>query len=403
MNNIEEVIGWITQRRATRENKIKALSFFTDDHPLFRQKIIHVAGTNGKGSTVSMLSECLMSASYSVGTLTSPHLIKHQDRIRIDGKWIDDDSFYRIFMDNYDRYLEYDLNMFEMDLDIAAHYFEDNKVDFVILEVGLGGRMDSTNVIKDSLASVIVSIGFDHMSALGDTLGEIAYEKAGIIKENGLVICGEHNSESVTVIKEVAQKKNARFILTEDYETVDKLSFKYKGNVYSLNDVASYQIHNATVVIETLTTLNENNVLDISVSNIQEGLKRFRWAGRFDVISKDPLIIVDGAHNKPGVIALIDSLKDVKRPLYGIFGCVKDKDYDEMINLLNLHCDELVLCEFDFYRSMKIDDFNNDLVKFKDYQSALAYINNKDKQGTIIITGSLYFISEVLLTYQNGK
>lgn len=401
---IEEAVNWITSQR-NKEIGFDSFQRYLDENEnhLNQLRVIHVAGTNGKGSTVSMLASCLMEAGYKVGTFTSPHLLEHEDRIRINGIQIPQQDFIRICNMNKEKWESYHLSMFEMDLDLASIWFVEQKTDFVILEAGLGGRLDSTNVIENPLASVIVSIGLDHMERLGDTEEKIAYEKAGIIKQNGLVICGEKKPGCVAVIKNQAQIRQADFVSVKEPErlTNSPISFKYENQCFELSSLAGYQVHNACTAIETLLTCRKRNLLHITDEQLETGIKKAHWAGRFDVVCTDPLTIVDGAHNAHGIQALKESAQSLKRPLTVVFACLKDKDKDEMIKTLHDFADEFILTEFDFYRAMHVDDFvsDNPIHSVKDWKKAIEMAQSK-KEGTVLITGSLYFISEVMAYFR---
>lgn len=404
---IDEAVRWITSQR---NQEIGFQSFqnylYENQNHLKQLKIIHVAGTNGKGSTVSMIASCLMEAGYKVGTFTSPHLYVHEDRIRINNQPIPAEDFLRICNKNKGIWESYHLSMFEMDLDVASIWFTEQKTDIVVLEAGLGGRLDSTNVIERSIASVIVSIGLDHMERLGDTVEKIAFEKAGIIKKNGLVICGEKKESCVKVIAEEAKRKNTEFIQTAPAKIYSEfpVEFKYLNMSMQLSSLALYQVSNACVSIETLIQLRNRNLISITDEQLRTGIKKAHWAGRFDIVNISPLTIVDGAHNAHGVAALKESAKRLPRPLRCVFACLKDKDKEEMIQTLSEFTDELILTEFDFYRAMNIDDFSvpEGVVKMHDWKNAV-HSAQSHQNGTLLITGSLYFISEVMTYFKENN
>ena len=404
---VEQAVNWITSQR-NQEIGFSSFQRYLNENTnhLNGLNMIHVAGTNGKGSTVAMLASCLMEAGYNVGTFTSPHLYEHEDRIRLNGKQIPAEDFLRIVNTHKEIWEPYHLSMFEMDLDVASIWMKEQNADVVIVEAGLGGRLDSTNVIETPLASVIVSIGLDHMERLGDTEEKIAFEKAGIIKNNGLVICGEKKENCAEVIRNQAEMKQADFFLTETAEllSTNPLRFVYKNHQYEISSLASYQVHNACVAIETLHQCRHKGMLNISDEQIAQGIKKAHWAGRFDVLSSNPLTIVDGAHNAHGIQALKESARQLKRPLTVVFACLKDKDKEEMIRTLNDFADELILTQFDFYRAMPVDHFHSldALTKVKDWKQAIEMAQSK-KEGTVLITGSLYFISEVMTYFKNQK
>ncbi len=407
-NNCTEAIEWITSLRNEKLGFDHFKEFITNHNTEVNDlKFIHIAGTNGKGSTCNMLCDCLLEEGYKVGTFTSPHFINHRDRICIDHEWISEDDFLNILNSRIDLYKQYHLNMFQIDFDIMTIYFTKMKVDYVILEVGLGGRLDSTNVIKAPLASVIVSIGLDHMELLGDTEEKIAFEKAGIIKDNSLVICGKMKPSVKEVIQKVADQKNAKFINVEENEiiNIDPIRFKYCDELYELSSRALYQIDNASVVIETLNQCKSRGLISISFDSIKKGIYRSHWAGRFDIVSHDPLVILDGAHNEHGIKALIQSIECCPHPRTLIFSALKDKEFDKMITELRSHVDRMIITEFDFYRAFKIDqiDHYTNIEYKKDYKHLIREEIAITKDGCLIICGSLYFISEVNQSINQGS
>lgn len=400
---IKEAVNWMVSQR-NKEIGYTSLKNYLDEqgNHLDKLKVIHVAGTNGKGSTTAMMMSCLKEAGYRVGTFTSPHLLTHEDRIRINNVQIPEEDFLRICNDRKALWETYHLSMFEMDLDLASIWFCENQVDIAIIEAGIGGLHDSTNVVQKTLASVIVSIGFDHMDRLGDTLEKIAFEKAGIIKDNGLVICGEKKTECLKVIQQQAKLHHAQMHLPQSVEmlSVHPIRFKMYDLEVELSELALYQVHNAGCALETLIQLRNRKCLKITNDQIVNGLKKAHWAGRFDVVAENPLTICDGAHNAHGMEALKQSVQILKRPLICVFACLKDKDKLEMIETLKSFSDELILTEFDFYRALKVDDLPCDVLKIKDWKNAIETAQSKAQEGTVLITGSLYFISEVMAYFK---
>lgn len=404
-----EAVEWITSRRKKDHPHEYFKAYIEQNNPQANQlKYIHVAGTNGKGSTCSFISECLMCAGYRVGVFTSPHLIAHQDRITINHQWISDEAFLRIANQRVALWEKWNLAMFEIDVDIMMLYFLEEKVDYVVLETGLGGLEDATNVIEQPLISVIVSIGLDHTERLGDTLDKISYHKAGIIKPNGLVVAGYQNDESHEVIEKTAKAKQAdlNWVYVPLALSRNPIVFEYHNMRFSLSSLAQYQIHNACVAIEALLQLKAKKGLHIDTATIQKGILQSHWSGRFEVVHKNPLIIVDGAHNEHGVSALVQSMKDLERPIVLVFAALKDKNYENMIRLLHQEVDEMIITSFDFYRAAKAEMLNTErgLTVQSDFKKAIETACNKTKkQGTVLITGSLYFISEVIAYLKNDE
>ncbi len=393
--NVEQAIEWIIKRRKSEHQ----FSDFRDylkkiNNPQYKLKCIHVGGTNGKGSTVNYLRSILQSAGYKVGSFTSPHLAVHLDRIRINDENIDGEYFLKKVNENYDLWQKSDLTMFEIDVLISIDYFLDNNVDYVIYEVGLGGRLDATNIINP-LAVVITNIALEHTQILGDTIEKIAYEKAGIIKENAVVITAEKKKEALAVFEKVCADKNAELIVVNEVEQLlinDGISFIYEEEKYNIPTKALYQVNNAVSAIETINQLKKKSLLDIQKKQIKKGLLT-NWAGRFELVSENPKIILDGAHNVCGIDALISSLDENEEYIF-VFSAFSDKNYQEMLEKL-IRKGEVIVTEFKSERKVKALDLalgQNVLVCF-DYLQAIKYALTKNK--TLIVTGSLYFISLV--------
>ena len=291
---------------------------------------------------------------------------------------------------------------------ISIIYFIDNNVDYVIYEVGLGGRLDPTNII-DPLVSVIVNIGYDHMEYLGDTLTKIAYEKAGIIKQNKVVFTAEDKQECLAVFKDVAKDRSAQLVIVDSattYKLNSNIHFDYKDyNDVVLNTMAFYQIKNAILAIEVCQYLSLNHIIAISRKNIYDGLYQAFWKGRFEIVANDPLTINDGAHNETGIKALLPNLRLLPKPRVVVFSALKDKQYHKMITDILECVDEVVITQFNNERSISADKLalGLDVTVIDDYQKALTYATNKYKTGSVVITGSLYFVSLVRELYKGVK
>ncbi|MFI3283999.1 MAG: folylpolyglutamate synthase/dihydrofolate synthase family protein [Erysipelotrichaceae bacterium] len=381
-----------------RTNQNNGFNHFHDllvsiDNPQDKLPIIHIAGTNGKGSTVQFLSNILIDAGYKTGTFVSPHLETHQDRIQINHQNITDDFIVNWMNQKVDWISQHKLNMFEIDYLMMVDYFLENKVDIAIVETGLGGRLDATNVVHYPLCSVITTIGLDHQERLGNTLEAIAYEKAGIIKHGSAVIVGKLSDE-VKVIEKIADERKSAFIKTQCIEKIKVHHFIYKAEKYQIASPALYQMDNAAVTIEVVDYLTHHKGYSISRENIDRGLNGPIWRGRFEKIGDH--LYLDGAHNIAGIKALIENFDTLEKPIYCVCSVLKDKDYKEMFDLLEVHCEQLYITTFDFYRAMKPEDLMaiEQGIKVVDYQMLIKSLIDKQK-GTIIVCGSLYFISEV--------
>lgn len=358
---------------------------------------IHIAGTNGKGSTVTYIKDCLVEAGYKVGTFTSPHILKHQDRIRINGEWIDDDSFLRI-LNHYRAIIEeQQLNMFDIDMLIACTYFNEKKVDIAIYEVGLGGRIDCTNCLTHPLVTVITSIGLDHMELLGDTVEKIAKEKAGIIKKAVPCVIGEMIPSVKAVIEDVAKVKQSDLILSKKLIQKTMDSFEVDGVCYKVYNSAKYQMRNATVALTVIDCLQEKYNYKISVQNKIDGILKSHWEGRFEIIQKQPTIVLDGAHNQEGISALLESVYVLPRPWIFVFSALSDKPAKLMIEQIHQIADEMIVTEFDFYRVERAKNLKlwDDILCVENTVEAINKgIEDAKTGGSCILCGSLYFISE---------
>jgi dihydrofolate synthase/folylpolyglutamate synthase len=295
------------------------------NNPENRFKSIHVAGTNGKGSTSSMLASILQEAGYKVGLYTSPHLKDFRERIKINGQEITEDYVVQFVKKNKSFFEQHELSFFEMTVGLAFQYFADEKIDVAIVEVGMGGRLDSTNIITP-LVSVITNIGLDHTQFLGNTLELIAAEKAGIIKKNIPVVIGEYLAETKNVFIEIALKNNSPIYYAKDNNSQD-LPCALLGD---------YQIQNKKTVLQTIELLN--NHFTISEQAVKDGLldvvKNTGLLGRWQQIGENPTVICDTAHNAHGLEIVMKQIQKQKfKQLHIVLGVVNDKDLDSILPL----------------------------------------------------------------------
>ena len=394
-----EVIDYIT-KRTKRDYGLSEFRKYMEDkgNPQYQLACIHVGGTNGKGSTTNYLRSILQCNQYTVGTFTSPHLESHHDRIRINDVPISDEDLVRYANQYYQEWETYGLTMFEIDMFISVMYFLEHQVDFVVYEVGLGGELDATNIIKP-LVSVVTNIGYDHMDYLGDTLELISQAKAGIIKEQTPFITGERKQACVNVFQQTCMHKQAPFIMLEDACNVQygaDIFFDYKNfHDVHIETPAHYQVGNASLAIEACLQLRKLHIA-IADEAIYEGLSKAMWKGRFEKVCEQPLVYLDGAHNEHGMQALVDTLKNVNVPITVVFSALRDKETDRMLEMLLQVTDDVIVTEFEFYRAKKAVDLASDypVRVISDWKEAVEYAlaNN---QGMVMITGSLYFISDV--------
>jgi dihydrofolate synthase/folylpolyglutamate synthase len=297
------------------------------DNPQKKIKCIHVAGTNGKGSTSHMLASVLQEAGYKVGLYTSPHLKDYRERIKINGIKISEDFVCDFIHTNKVFFEANDMSFFEMTVGLAFDYFAKEKVDIAIIEVGMGGRLDATNIITP-LVSVITNIGLDHTQFLGNTLEAIAYEKAGIIKPGIPVVIGEYTPETKPVF--LAKAKETR---SEIYFASDFIQETYDSDL-----IGDYQAHNKKTVVQTISILNSQRTFKISEANIKSGLlkvvKNTGLEGRWQQLGEFPKIICDTAHNKNGLEIVMKQIQKEKfDTLHIVLGVVNDKDLNEILPL----------------------------------------------------------------------
>lgn len=414
VKNIESRIGKFKSKGNVR---IKA---FLENigSPHKNLKVVHIAGTNGKGSTVSFIKD-ILKEDYKVGSFVSPHLITYCDRIKIGDKEISQEDFAElgefIIEKEKDIVEEYgDLNLFEFLTIMAIIYFEREGVDLAILEVGMGGRADSTNIFtsREKLISIITSISMDHMEYLGDTIEEIADAKAGIIQEDGLVVTTNKDPRILGVIEKEAREKSAELFYNKDLESeilrsdlrgIDfKLKLDGEEEDFHLTQIGDYQVENAIGAIYALYLLNKKGILKISLDDIKERIKTSTWKGRMEIVSRDPLIILDGAHNFDGIKRLVESLDNFKfKKLHLIMSILADKEHKKMLEEISSYTDEVVFVNLDYKRGTSPEELSHEASDYglkgqvMTIDEALDYYKKTYEDGDLIlITGSLYFVSE---------
>lgn len=294
------------------------------NHPEKKFKSIHVAGTNGKGSSSHMLASILQEAGYRVGLYTSPHLKDYRERIKINGSVISESDVVDFIFENKSFLEKNKLSFFEMSVGLAFNYFANEKVDIAIIEVGLGGRLDSTNIITPEV-SLITNIGLDHVDILGKSLKEIAFEKAGIIKENIPIVISETQEGLVETFTAIAEKQKARIVFAENITKED----------YKTSLLGNYQKRNIKGVVAALSILRG---FEISQEHIKEGLLRVSentgLLGRWQILQNNPKVICDTAHNFEGISLILEQLRQEKfESLHIVLGFVKDKNLDDLLPL----------------------------------------------------------------------
>jgi dihydrofolate synthase/folylpolyglutamate synthase len=429
--NYKETVGYLYSKlpmyqrdgkaayKASLDNTVKLDKYFKSPHKKYMT--IHVGGTNGKGSVCHMLTSVLQNAGYKTGLYTSPHLIDFRERIKVNSQLISEDYIIK-FVEKHNSFFEsIQPSFFEMSVFLAFEYFADMKVDIAIIEVGLGGRLDSTNIINPIL-SVITNIGHDHMEFLGDTLDEIAYEKAGIIKKSVPVIIGESDSQTDNIfIKTAKQKSSPLYFADKKYSTGDSLLSADDMQVFNIEKenktyypnlktdlLGIYQKKNILTALACIDFLKDNG-FEIANIDIYNGLKRVitntGFYGRWQIIKKEPLIICDNAHNLEGFKSVISQIKNTTyKNLHLVIGFVKEKRIEDFLEIFPERAvyyftrpdvprglDEEIILK-------KSKAFNLNGTAYKSVKKAYnAAISSADKDDMIFIGGSTYVVADFLM------
>lgn len=380
-------------------------------------KFIHIAGTNGKGSVASYLHHIFMEAGFKSGIYTTPYMELPEERIRIGHQLIPESDLVagiELIQKQTEALLKKGFahpTEFEVVTALALWYFAKQKVDVVVLEVGLGGRFDATNVIEKPLLSLITSISMDHMEVLGDSLSKIAYEKAGIIKE-GVPVLSYFQQEAVKeVLLQVAKEKNAdiRFLEERHLQKAEDglwgTKFSWRKAHFQTGLIGKHQQNNALLAIEAIYTLNRTGHFDIPTKKIKKGIRKTTWPGRLEVLHESPYVILDGAHNEEGTVALIYALEDYfpKQKKIFVVGMLADKDIQTLEDLYGAHADEIYVCEPDSERALKREVLYEDLKKKAkkvhlcntNEEAIDKAISRADKDAVVVMAGSLYLIGNM--------
>ena len=387
-------------------------------NPHKKLKSIHIAGTNGKGSVSHMLAAILQTAGYKTGLYTSPHLKDFRERIKVNGNEINE-KFITDFTEKIKPLIEdIEPSFFEITVAMAFDYFAEQKVDVAVIEVGLGGRFDSTNIITPEL-SVITNIGWDHMNILGDSLEKIAFEKAGIIKTNVPVIIGEVIPQTRSVFENIASEKNAPFHLAtkernvagwewEKHELIVEIAEQGKTDhkKYHLDLPGIYQSRNLLTVLEACSVL-KNLGYDINESHIREGLQKAKKItglhGRWEIIHENPTIVLDVGHNEDGIKQIIQQIElTTHHDLHIILGMVKDKEIDTVLSLLP-HSANYYFTQANIPRALpaeilkeKAGEFNLKGKVIQDVNVAIKQARSKaHKDDLVLVCGSVFLVGEV--------
>ncbi|MCS7458735.1 bifunctional folylpolyglutamate synthase/dihydrofolate synthase [Paenibacillus doosanensis] len=400
------------------------------DHPERRLKFIHVAGTNGKGSVCAFLTEVLKQSGYDVGTFTSPYIEKYSDRIRLNGENIPDEDLVRVvnkIKPLADEIAASELGqptMFEVSTAVAIEYFAHVAYpDFVVWETGLGGRLDSTNVVAPIL-SVITNIGHDHMEILGDSIAKVAAEKAGIIKPGVPVVSAVGQPEAVEVLDRTAKEKNSTLYLLDRQFRYEALSsrendqtFHFYSPFRNIPDLGismngRHQFQNAAVSVMALELLRQYYALIVEDDVLVKALKDTRWAGRMEMISQTPRILIDGAHNPEGGAVLAQALKETYtyNKLHFVMGMLSTKNHSEYLRHILPLVDTLILTEPDWHKKedaaklaelartllQEIGRTDVDVIVEPDWKAALEQVKGRTaKDDLAVVSGTLYLIGDV--------
>lgn len=378
-------------------------------NPQDKLRFIHVAGTNGKGSFCSMMSSVLQKQGYKVGLYTSPYIVVFNDRIRVNGLPIAEDDINDLFLRVRQKAdtMKTPPSSFDFITAAAFLWFYETKCDIVVLEVGLGGRYDSTNVIKNSLLSVITGIAFDHTEILGDTIEKIAWEKAGIIKENCPALYGGNDEKALAVIEKECEEKHSELTVKNPdllkilSTTLDGTEFEFDGKEYFIRLLGLYQPANAATVLTAIDVLRKHG-FEISETAVKDGLSSAVWQARFEKIADEPVVLYDGGHNPQGVRASVESVRayfgDKKINL--LVGILADKAHGEMAEELAKIADRVICIAPPSPRALPAEALAEEFCE----AGANARAANSIKEGVkialsykkpVLVIGSLYSYNDV--------
>lgn len=379
------------------------------DNPQLNLETIHLAGSNGKGSTASFITSILMEAGYKVGLYTSPHFIKFNERITINGVQIDDEYVARFVTHHWDYIVKNELTFFEVTTALAFEYFDKSNVDYAVIETGLGGRLDATNTLNP-LAVVITSISLEHTNVLGKSLIEISKEKAAIIKNGAKVFTAALPGEAELVIRSKCESENCELFILNKYVEAGEKIIEFGSSKINLEKTkiplkGNYQKHNA--LLASLTVIKSGLVKneDTHHKGISNVILNTGFQGRYEYYSSDPVVIMDSAHNIDGLrhfLAEYNKESHLYKKKTVIFGVMRDKAVEEMLIELSISFDEILLADIRYERSMKLEELQNICKKI----SIIAYGVSEpvdfirkflkgSRDNCLVILGSIYLLGEV--------
>lgn len=392
--NIVELNEYFLKHNLSSYDRSNYDNFLRDVNFSFSTKAIHITGSNGKGSLANYLYHIYLAQGYKVGLYISPFAFSVTETIFANNKNITDEELLDIFNKYHDKFEKYHLTSFEMQTFIAYTYFSSLNLDLVIIEVGMGGYIDATNVITP-LLSIITNVSLEHTSYLGRSVSEIAFNKAGIIKENSLALVGNLDENAMYAVKEYAKALKVNVARVNEYHNVrvfsDHLLFDYYPlKDLRLNTIATYQCENASLAIEAVRMLKDK--LSVSEEAIRKGLECKNLSCRFENLGKN--LLVDGAHNPDGIAKLCKALENETRPIHVVFASFKDKNIESMLILLGNISSDITLTTFPHKRARVEEDYFLYLGDYKFEEDYLSLIKNKVNEFSddlILVTGSLAF------------
>lgn len=390
-------------------------------NPHKKLNVIHIAGTNGKGSTTSMIASILIEEGFNVGMYTSPFLEEFEERIQINRQNIkknDLANYMDYIKEAVDKVIEEGYNHpteFEIITCLMFKYFYDKKVDYAVVEVGLGGRLDSTNVVNP-LLTVITSISLDHTNILGNTLEEIAREKGGIIKKNTPLILYPQKEEALKELQNISKEKSAKIyeVKKDDAKLLEiiknddfyqKIKIKGEFNTYNANLrlLGEHQILNCAVAVRAVEVLSK--IQGFQIKNIEKGIENARWIGRLEVLNKNPLVVIDGAHNIQGITTLKENVSKYfnYKNIILLIGILADKQVEDMIKVITPMSKHIIAltphsdrAELGVKLKEEIEKFNKNVESFESYETAFKKaLSIAREDDLILVTGSLYMIGEM--------
>ena len=382
-------------------------------NPEKKLKFVHIAGTNGKGSTAAMTASILQKAGYRVGLYTSPYIYRFNERIQVNGEQIADEDVAAVteYVKQFAEAMDEKPTEFELVTAIGFVYFARQNCDIVVLEVGMGGALDSTNVIDTPEVAVITNIGLDHTDYLGDTVEKIAETKAGIFKNNGHAVVYRGTPGVEAVYEKVCAERNIS-LKKADFDSLNLRSHSLEGQVFDCGSrkelflplLGDHQLHNASVVLSIADTLIEIG-WNISEQNIRDGIRDVSWPGRFDIVGRDPLFIIDGGHNPQCIDALVVNIRDYlkDRKIIALTGVLADKDYGEMYRPMMPYIQEFVCITPPNPRKLEAQELAEHLRRVGATATACETIaqgvqtatQKAGKDGVVLCFGSLYTIGDI--------